>query len=329
MLPHTVDTIDAVVEKMTPPFLAEPVYDGVRAQLHVSNDRWHIYTRGLEECNHLFPEIADVAKHLDGDWIFDGAVVAYSDRLLPFSGLQQRLGRLQIPMTLLLDVPVVYFAFDVLRAEGQDLIDSPLRDRRAYLEDLPVDIPPLRAMPSTIITDARQIEVTYEKAMRDGGAGAIFKDLDSRYRPGSRGQGWIRLKIPMASIQVVITAARYGRGKRAGLLSDLTVAVRGPDAFLDIGKVNSGLTDAEIHDITGQLKTITTSRREAEHVVEPKIVLEVAFGGVQESARYDSGFALRYPRIVRICPDSPPDATDSIDRVAELFSEQPEPEPGS
>jgi DNA ligase-1 len=269
----------------------------------------------------LFPEIADVVQHLTGDWIFDGGVVAYSDRLLPFSGLQQRLGRLQVPMTLLLDVPVVYFAFDVLRAEGQDLIDAPLRDRRSYLEDLPDEMP-LRAMPSVIVTRPEQIEPFYEEAMSEGGAGAIFKDLDSPYRPGSRGRGWIRLKTPMASLSVVITAARYGRGKRAGLLSDLTVAVRGGDGFVNVGKVYSGLTDTEIRTLTEQLKAVTTSRREATHTVEPRIVLEIAFGGVQESARYKSGFALRYPRIVRLCPDSTVDDVDSIERVAELFAEQ-------
>jgi DNA ligase-1 len=271
----------------------------------------------------LFPEIADVVQYLTGDWIFDGGVVAYSDRLLPFSGLQQRLGRLQVPMTLLLDVPVVYFTFDVLRAEGRDLIDAPLRERRAYLEGLPAGIP-LRAMPSALITRPEQIEPFYENAMNEGGAGAIFKDLDSPYRPGSRGQGWIRLKTPMASLAVVITAARYGRGKRAGLLSDLTVAVRGDEGFVNVGKVYSGLTDAEIRGLTEQLKAVTVSRREATHRVEPRIVLEIAFGGVQESARYRSGFALRYPRIVRMCPDSSADDVDTVARVDELFREQVE-----
>ena len=318
MLPYKVDNVDAVVARMTPPFQGEHVYDGVRAQLHISDDRWRLYTRGLEECTHLFPEIADVTKYLSGDWIFDGGVVAYSDRVLPFSGLQQRLGRLQVPLTLLLDVPVVYFAFDVLRAEGQDLIDAPLRDRRGYLEDLPAEAP-MQAMPSTIVTSRGDIEAIYDQSMQAGGIGAIFKDLDSPYRPGSRGRGWLQLKVPMASLQVVVTSARYGVGKRAGLLSDLTLAVRGPDGFVNVGKAYSGLTDAEIRQLTEQLKASTVSRFEATHTVEPKIVLEVAFGGVQVSQRHSSGFALRYPRIVRLCPETEPDDVDSIDRVVELL----------
>jgi len=322
MLPYKVENVDAVVEKMTPPFQAEHVYDGVRAQLHISNDRWRLYTRGLEECTHLFPEIADVTKHLSGDWIFDGGVVAYSDRVLPFSGLQQRLGRLQVPLTLLLDVPVVYFAFDVLRAEGHDLIDAPLRDRRGYLEDLPAKSP-MKAMPSAIVTNRAEIEAIYDQSMQAGGIGAIFKDLDSPYRPGSRGRGWLQLKVPMASLQVVVTAARYGRGKRAGLLSDLTLAVRGPDGFVNVGKAYSGLTDVEIRELTQRLKASTVSRLEATHTVEPKIVLEVAFGGVQASRRHSSGFALRYPRIVRLCPDTDPDDVDSIERLTELLESQP------
>ena len=324
MLSYKVESVDALFEMMTPPFQAEHVYDGVRAQLHISNDRWRLYTRGLEECTHLFPEIADIAKHLSGDWIFDGGVVAYSDRVLPFAGLQQRLGRLQVPLTLLLDVPVVYFAFDVLRADGHDLIDAPLRDRRAHLEDLPAESP-MMVMPSAIVNGRADVEAIYDQSMQAGGIGAIFKDLDSPYRPGSRGRGWLQLKVPMASLQVVVTAARYGRGKRAGMLSDLTLAVRGADGFVNVGKAYSGLTDAEIRELTEQLKASTLSRREATHTVEPKIVLEVAFDGVQASRRHSSGFVLLYPRIVRLCPDTEPDEVDSIDRLTELLESQPEP----
>ena len=318
MLPYKVGDVDSLVEQMTPPFQAEHVYDGVRVQLHLSNERCRLYTRGLEECTHLFPEIADVAKHFSGDWIFDGGIVAYSDRVLSFSSLQQRLGRLQVPLTLLLDVPVVYFVFDVLRTDGHDLIDAPLRDRRAYLENLPTGAP-MKAMPSAIVSNRAEIEAIYEESLRAGGIGAIFKDLDSPYRPGVRGRGWLQLKVPRATLRVVVTAARYGRGKRTGLLSDLTLAVRGPDGFVNVGKAYSGLTDAEIRGLTDQLKALTVSRGEATHTVEPKIVLEVAFGGVQESQRYGSGFTLRHPRIVRLCPDAEPYEVDSIDRLNELL----------
>jgi len=159
--------------------------------------------------------------------------------------------------------------------------------------------------------------------MQAGGIGAIFKDLDSPYRPGSRGRGWLQLKVPMASLQVVVTAARYGRGKRAGMLSDLTLAVRGADGFVNVGKAYSGLTDAEIRELTEQLKASTVSRREATHTVAPKIVLEVAFDGVQASRRHSSGFVLLYPRIRRLCPDTEPDEVDSIDRLTELLESQP------
>ncbi len=322
MLAYKVESVDAVLDQMTPPFQAEHVYDGVRAQLHISNERWRLYTRGLEECTHLFPEIADVTKHVTGDWILDGSVVAYySDRALPFSSLQQRLGRSQVPLTLLLDVPVVYFVFDVLRAEGQDLIDAPLRERRCYLEDLPEEAP-IRRLPSTIVKDRPGIEALYDQSVQAGGIGAIFKDLDSPYRPGIRGRGWLQLKVPVATLHVVVTAARYGRGKRAGLLSDLTLAVRGPGGFVDVAKAYSGLTDTEIREITEQLKASTVRRRVATHTVEPRIVLEVAFGGVQVSQRYSGGFALRYPRIVRMCPEANPEDVDSVERLVAILESQ-------
>ncbi|MFQ5743939.1 MAG: ATP-dependent DNA ligase, partial [Acidobacteriota bacterium] len=277
MLAHPVARAEEVLEHLSSPMLAEDKYDGMRAQLHLDDKRQRLYSRNLEECTHLFPELSVGGKGPHGEWIFDGEVMAWKDdRPLPFSALQQRLGRRQVPLTLLLDIPVIYLAFDVLRAEGRDLIDSPLRQRRRYLDRLLID-GAVRSARAQMVASLREIQDFYENALLRGHEGAVYKDLDSPYRSGSRGRAWIKLKRPLATLEVVVTAADYGRGRRAGWLSDLTLAVRGAEGFTEVGKAYSGLTDAEIKELTAHLKATTIERFGGAHRLEPTVVIEVAF----------------------------------------------------
>ena len=324
MLAHSAEDPAEISEHLEAPVFAEPKYDGVRAQLHARGNRHRIYSRGLEDMTHLFPEIGDGLSRHNDDWILDGEILAWKGGPLGFSPLQQRLGRRQVPLMMLLDVPVVFWAFDVLRASGRDLVDEPLRKRARFLESLPRR-GPVRGMPLEALDDLGEVSAWFAGALERGCEGAVFKDPESPYRPGTRGRSWLSLKKPIGTLDVVVTAAQYGRGKRAGWLSDLTFAVRDGEGLVEIGKAYSGLTDSEIVELTEIFKETTTDREADVHRVEPAVVLEVAFGGIQVSQRHESGFALRFPRIVGWRAKLGAADIDDLDRVRELIAAQKTP----
>ena len=173
------------------------------------------------------------------------------------------------------------------------------------------------------LSSTDELGPAFEEALAEGHEGIVVKDPASKYHPGTRGRDWLKLKRPLGTLDVVVTAAQYGRGKRAGWLSDLTFAVRdGDEALRDVGKAYSGLTDAEIRQLTEQLKLTTRRRLGDIHVVDPSIVLEVTFSAIQRSGRHASGFALRFPRIVRLRQDMGVDDVDSLERLEEMFTAQ-------
>jgi DNA ligase-1 len=306
-----------VGELLASPMIAEDKYDGIRAQLHIAGGEVRLYSRALEDFTHVFPELRRIPAGVTGEWILDGEVLAWMDgRALSFATLQQRLGRKQVPLTLLLDAPVIFLAFDVLRAASEDLIDLPLQDRKDVLERIP-DGGVIRRTPYRRL-DATEVVGWYEDAMRRGNEGAVFKAPDSPYSPGVRGRSWVKLKRPLGTLDVVVTGAEYGQGKRAGMLSDLIFAVRGDDGLVDAGRAYSGLTDEQIRDLTGRLRQSTLKTRGSRRRVEPRIVLEVAFDDISPSDRHPSGYALRFPRIVRLREDLTVDEISSHDELREL-----------
>lgn len=322
MLAHPADDPANVLENLEFPFIAESKLDGIRAQLHVYGGQCRQYTRSLEEVTHLFPELSVAVEVLDDDWILDGEIVAWQEGPLPFEQLQQRLGRRQVPLTMLLDVPVVYHAFDVLRASGKDLIDETLNQRKKVLQRLP-DVGSVRRIDHEFVPSIETIGNLFETALEAGREGIVLKDPSSTYQPGSRGRAWLKLKRPLGTLDVIVTAAQYGRGNRAGWLSDMTFAIRANDGtFVDIGKAYSGLTHTEIRALTEHFKATTSKRTGGVHVVEPTVILEIAFDGVQRSSRYDSGFALRFPRVVRQRKDLGPSDIDDVAQLEHLFKTQ-------
>ena len=167
-----------------------------------------------------------------------------------------------------------------------------------------------------------ELEELFAAAQARGNEGLMIKDLDSAYTPGKRGKSWLKMKRELATLDVVVTAVEYGHGKRIGVLSDYTFAVRDGEKLVNIGKAYSGLTDAEIADMTKWFLEHTIDDQGFRRVVEPKIVLEVAFNNMMRSDRHESGYALRFPRIVRLRPDKLPEDADTIERAAEIYSKQ-------
>jgi DNA ligase-1 len=219
---------------------------------------------------------------------------------------------------------VSFVAFDLLLLDGRALLDTSLAERRLLLERLlaKAEQPALQFTRAELCRTVDEIENRFLLALNTGNEGLLAKAPESPYVPGRRGQFWMKLKRPLATLDVVVTIAEYGHGKRRGLLSDYTFAVRDDSRLVNIGKAYSGLTDVEIRELTQYFLDHTTDDRGFQRDVEPTIVLEVAFNNVQRSERHDSGFALRFPRIVRLRPDKPVSDIDTLARVREIFDSQ-------
>jgi DNA ligase-1 len=374
----------------------EDKYDGIRAQAHCSGDTVRFFSRTRDEITESFPELPDALAGLPQDVILDGEIVAWSylselipeyenmevrvpssvqlrqsaGRALPFSALQQRLGRKKVSDKLLREVPVAYLVFDVLYAGDELLIDRPLKERAEILDDLlenfnhrehkvtrrniaqrhianrsnvyqeslnfrsaePDDRGPtaddLVQTPSVIrapvfqASSPEDLNNLFDQAQARGNEGLMIKDRESPYTPGRRGKSWLKLKRELATLDVVVTAVEYGHGRRIGVLSDYTFAVRDGERLLNIGKAYSGLTDFEIAEMTKWFLEHTIEDEGFRRTVEPKIVLEVAFNNIMRSDRHSSGYALRFPRIVRLRPDKLPEEADTMERVKEIFAKQ-------
>ena len=338
----------------------EDKYDGIRAQVHVGgkeDPRVRLFSRTLDEISRSFPELPPALRAFPNPVILDGEILAWSldtAQALPFSELQKRLGRKTVSEEMLRRVPVVYMAFDVLYADGELLIEKPLEERRKILkqsfasvpengfiveQSVAIEDPQARLVfdpaigtrsgaprvilaPALTADSAEKLEEIFSAARARGNEGLMIKDVSSPYTPGRRGKAWLKLKKELATLDVVVTAVEWGHGKRNKVLSDYTFAVRDGDQLLNVGKAYSGLTDVEIAEMTEWFKAHTVDDQGFRRTVEPKIVLEVAFNNMMRSRRHESGYALRFPRILRLRTDKSANEIDTLERVREVFARQ-------
>ena len=324
MLASPAETPADIVENFPNGALVEDKFDGIRAQVHKGGTRVEIYSRTLDRVTE-FPELAEPIRGVTRDFILDGEIIGWRDgRAIPFNELQQRLGRKQVDLFTSSAVPVSFIAFDLLLLDGRTLLDTPLAERRLLLEQLLAgrEQPALQFARAELCRSVAEIENRFLSALGTGNEGLLAKAPDSPYVPGRRGQFWMKLKRPLATLDVVVTAVEYGHGKRRGLLSDYTFAVLDGGRLVNIGKAYSGLTDAEIREMTEYFLAHTIEDQGYRRSVEPNVVIEVAFNNVQKSERHDSGFALRFPRIVRLRPDKRVSEIDTIERVRDIFANQ-------
>ncbi|HEX6084524.1 MAG TPA: ATP-dependent DNA ligase [Thermoanaerobaculia bacterium] len=317
----------AIVEALGPGAFADDKYDGIRAQIHTDGSEVRIYSRTLDNVTHRFPEIEEAARKLGRAAILDGEIVAFSDRILPFAVIQTRLGRRKVSPKLLADAPVVFFGFDLLYLDGEPLFETPLRERLAKLaavlgEGGPSPSARLRMTEATPVEDAAHVDRLFDAARTRANEGLVVKDPSSIYTPGRRGKSWLKYKKALATLDCVVTYAQWGNGKRRHVLSDLTFAVSKEGELVNIGKAYSGLTDAEIATMTEHFRKTTLELHGPVHKVQPTVVLEIAFDRIQESKRHKAGYALRFPRIVRIRDDKTPEQISTIDEVRRIYEGQ-------
>lgn len=314
----------------SPPFWLEPKYDGIRAQLHKVGGEVGLFSRDLRPLDEEFPELIDAAAALIGDFVLDGELIAYAEgRKLGFADLQKRLGRRRVEDDLFMkaavgaaSVPLRYVAFDLLWAGGKSLLEVSLKERRERLEKLSLEgmfgcIDLFRA------DNTEEVEAVFKTALLQDHEGLIAKDLSSVYMPGRRGKSWIKLKGVMPTLDCVVTHAEQGHGRRADVLSDYTFSVYDETSgeLRVLGKAYSGLTDAEIEELTDHFRKHTLAKERRKHRVEANLILEIAFDSIRRSTRHDSGLALRFPRIKAIRRDKNLADIDTL-RTAESLVKQ-------
>jgi DNA ligase-1 len=293
----------------------EDKFDGIRSQIHFDNGVVRIYSRGMEDVTAAFPEITLACQQLRGTGVLDGELLAWRDeRALNFNVLQQRIARKSVRATLLKEVPVVFMGYDAL------LLRVPFEQRRTALEAVLENISPLLRVSTRYAAATHQeVDQLFLAARARGNEGLLLKRRGSLYEPGKRTGAWQKLKRHYGTLDVVITAAEQGHGRRAIYFSDYTFAVRTENGYVNVGKAYSGLTDAEVKDLTRILRSASTEKFGSVMLVKPEVVLEVAFDGVQKSSRHKSGYALRFPRILRWRKDKRAEEADDLTRVESLY----------
>jgi DNA ligase-1 len=342
MLASPAEDAAEIMTRLGPTVWVEDKYDGIRCQLHREGTTVRLYSRDLHDISGQFPEVVAAARGLPWAGILDGEILAWRDGIvLPFIALQSRLGRKDPSAAILADVPVIFVAWDVLGLdEPSDATDPdalardgvvaptlelPLTERRRLLEGLRLPLAAdgggfaLSHLSEADSTDA--LEAAFAEARARRNEGLMVKDPTSIYSPGRRGYGWLKMKKALATIDCVVVGVEVGHGKRHGVLSDYTFAVRdeASDQLVTIGKAYSGLTDAEIATMTRWFEEHTISHHGRYRVVEPTVVVEVAFDVILRSNRHKSGFALRFPRIARLRLDKDAREADTLETVTRLY----------
>ncbi|MDG7011398.1 MAG: ATP-dependent DNA ligase [Nitrososphaerota archaeon] len=322
MLAEPFATAAEIAEHFGRQVYAEYKYDGIRAQVHRSGRVVKVFSRRLEEITSTFPEIVAAFEDAKGEFILDGEAVPFAGgRPLPFQLLQRRLRRMEGFEEAAKNAPVTYFAFDVLLLDGRETVGLPLSERRELLRSIVAGTEAKTAETFDVKTE-EEVQAAFRRSRDLGYEGLVVKDPESLYGMGKRGSGWVKLKEELDTLDVVIVAAEYGHGKRAGVISDYTFAVRDGDELKTVGKAYSGLTDTEIGEMTRRLKEITVADHGYRREVKPEIVVEVAFDSIQRSERHDGGYALRFPRIKRIRTDKGPADIDDLVKVEKIFDGQ-------
>jgi DNA ligase 1 len=374
MLADVMFTADEIIGYYEKPLICEYKYDGIRVQMHKFGNQCKIFSRNLADISYAFPELIDSAlrtrrrrkkeeeewyqkkdfQHINEnddkigidesniDFILDGELIAFKDnKPLHFQELQKRLGKKIMSKDILTKIPICYIVYDIMFYEKKQVINETLENRKKIISQFLFKDSMIINAQSDIITSAEEINFNFKKSKDNGHEGLVIKDPLSQYHPGKRGRYWIKLKEELDTIDTVIVMTEYGHGKRAGTLSDYTLAVKDSasessnddiivsenDAPLFrnlkiIGKAYSGLSNKEIDYMTNKLKSLIIQDEGSRIIVKPEIILEVSFDTIQKSNRHGSGYALRFPRIKNIRYDKELKDIDSLEKIKVIYENQ-------
>jgi DNA ligase 1 len=364
MLADVMFTAEEIIKYFEKPLACEYKYDGIRVQMHKFGHNCKIYSRNLADISYAFPELVDNAlqvriskeerhqiKEIKNsneddevdvvDFILDGELIAFkNNKPLHFQELQKRLRRKNMTKGTLTETPIRYVVYDIMFCGKKQVIKETLENRKKLLSKLLYKDSIMINAESDTITTAGEMISKFKTSKESGHEGLVIKDPSSQYHPGKRGRHWIKLKEELDTIDTVIVMAEYGHGKRAGSLSDYTLAVRGfpPEPDVDttgtedegalfnnlkiIGKAYSGLSDKEINYMTSKLRSLIIRDEGNRIIVKPEVILEVSFDTIQKSNRHDGGYALRFPRIKNIRYDKGLKDIDTLEKIRAIYENQ-------
>ncbi len=300
-------------------------FDGSRVQVHWGDGKVTIFSRRLENVTNALPEIVDeIKKFVESGVILDGEVIAVKDgRPMPFQHVLRRFRRKHEVARMMEKIPLQVYFFDILYRNGE-LIDLPLAERRRILESVIRESERIKLASQTLTKDANVVEEIFKEALKAGHEGAMLKNPSSPYIPGKRGKHWLKLKAVMETLDLVVVGGEWGEGKRSHLLSSYELACIDPVSgkLLRVGKVATGFTDEDLEELTELFRPLIVAQEGKIVEFQPKYVFEVAYQEIQKSPKYESGYALRFPRFVRLRDDKDVGEADTIDRVEELYKMQ-------
>jgi len=327
-LAHPVTTDDVSDLGPVSDWQVEWKWDGIRSQIIVREEKIYIWSRGEDLLTDKFPELTIFQEHLPSGTVIDGEILPFADgQILPFSALQTRIGRKNITKAVLKKAPIVIRAYDLLEWDGKDIRDRPLDKRREQLEELYENtresIPPFQLSDVVVADGWESLASLREQSRSLMAEGFMIKRKSSTYQVGRKRGDWWKWKIDPLTIDGVLINAQRGTGRRSGLYTDYTFAVwdeyDGSRRLVPFTKAYSGLTDDEIRKVDAFVKRNTREKFGPVRSVNPELVFEIAFEGIQRSSRHKSGVALRFPRILRWRLDKSAEEANTLVELRELL----------
>jgi DNA ligase-1 len=301
---------------------AEWKWDGIRGQLIKRNNEIFVWSRGEELMTDKFPEYHSLVKDLPDAVVLDGEIIpSMEGKPLPFALLQTRIGRKNITKKNLQEVPISFFAYDLLEYEGNDIRDLPLSHRRKLLEDIVSKTVRGSLLLSPVISfhSWKELVALRERSRENGAEGIMLKRKSSAYQVGRKTGDWWKWKIDPLVIDAVMIYAQKGHGRRSNLYTDYTFAVKDGDKLVSFAKAYSGLTDKEFAQVDHFVKNNSLEKFGPVRTVKPELVFEIAFEGIAASKRHKSGVALRFPRINRWRRDKKADEINTLDDLKKIL----------
>jgi len=334
MLALKVDDIDEGFERCGKPAEFEFKYDGMRMQIHKKDGNIKIFTRRLENVTDQFPEVVDYVKKFvhEKEVILDSEAVGYSKKTgkyLPFQSISQRIKRKYDIQKMSEEFPVEVNVFDIINYKGKSVVNEPFENRKKIIKRIIKNIPrKIKVAKSIVTADKKDVERFYKEAVDSGNEGLMIKKLNAPYKPGARVGFMCKLKGTQENLDLVVVKAEWGEGKRSKWLSSYTLACRDDGKFLEVGKASTGLKEKReeglsFAEMTDLLKPLIKKEEGKEVILRPKIVIEVGYEEIQKSPTYTSGYALRFPRVIRLrSMDKPPEDVTTLKQVEETYKKQ-------
>ncbi|MEK6895211.1 MAG: ATP-dependent DNA ligase [Nanoarchaeota archaeon] len=335
MLAQKAETFEDGFKALGTPLAVEYKYDGFRMVIHKKGDKITLFTRRLENVTKQFPEVQEyIKKYVTGkSFILDSEAVGYDKKTKEYQSFQhisQRIRRKYDIEKMQAELPIELNIFDILYYDGKSTINEPFKKRSEIVRKI-VHSQPYKIITSKqiITSDIKKAKEFYKKALNDNQEGVMLKNLEAPYKPGRRVGYMLKIKPEERDLDLVITGAEYGTGKRSGWMSSFIISCKGksPGEYLEVGKVSTGLKEKEsegisYEELTKKLTPLITKEHGRTVEVKPKMIVSVTYQEIQKSPNYKSGWALRFPRFTSLRPDKPLTEIASLKEVEKDFANQ-------